>query len=209
MRKKLETKMNKNVQSTPISPNCDQCEVDEIDVNRCFPWIKVTIKFLKSLNYTCSHNNLAAQSAASGGTGNGGIDASGGGGGGSSSSSAMPNTTIRTRRQLNESCCKDCYLRLFKNSHSLVEAVLRMYETSKNSILFERYEKQLRARSTTTNTTSKDSMKKYGTQSGGGFGLGGGDDLGRNSTKIRKVNHRIFTTTTTKTVSFIDRLTND
>lgn len=109
--------------STPISPTCDSCEVDEIDFNRCFPWVKVTIKFLKSLNYSCSHT-------------------------------LIPLEQVRTRRNLNESCCKDCYLRMFKNSHSLIEAVLRMYETNKNLMLFEKYEKQFKSRA------NKDSMKK-------------------------------------------------
>lgn len=79
---------------------------------------------------------------------------------------------------------------MFKNSHSLVEAVLRMYETSKNSILFEKYEKQLRAR-----TANKDSIKKHAAAVksvfGGAFGAGAaGDELGAglgSSSKARKV----------------------
>lgn len=98
---------------------------------------------------------------------------------------------IRTRRQLNESCARDCYLRLFKNSHSLVEAVARMYETSKNSILFEKYEKQLRARA-----NNKDNSMKNKKHHGGKVSMsGGGSDehtlLNRNSTKTRKVSRQL------------------
>lgn len=57
------------------------CEVDEVDYNKCFPWIKVVVRFLTSVNLTCEHR---------------------------------------------EECPTDCFLRLFKTSHCLVEAVLRM-----------------------------------------------------------------------------------
>lgn len=115
--------------SAPISPSSvDQCDVDEVDFNRCYPWIKVIIKFSKSLNYTCSHSLISMEN-------------------------------IRTRRNLNESCCKDCNLRLFRNSQSLVEAILRMYETNKNLVLYEKLEKQLKNACQTNSSINKESLK--------------------------------------------------
>lgn len=127
----------------------DHCEVEEIDFNRCFPWIKVTIKFLQSVNYSCPHN-------------------------------LIPADLIRTRRNLADSCCKDCYLRLFKNSHNLVEAVLRMYETCKNVALFEKYEKQLRTR------CKGDSMKKHTNKVGSGGGGSGAEDANTATSSFAK-----------------------
>jgi hypothetical protein len=45
----------------------------------------------------------------------------------------------KTFRLAGEDCTSDCYLKLFKNSRCLIEAVLRMYETSSNLNFFDKY----------------------------------------------------------------------
>lgn len=141
----------------PLSPTFTQisdggsqlneyCEVDEIDFNRSFPWIKVTVKLLTCINYSCNH------------------------------SFQMINQQKSRRSLLYDNCCKDCYLRLFKNSHNLIEAVLRMYETSRNSNLFEKYESQVKAKSSKENQT-KANEEAFNSQ---------------HSSKIRKVSDFLF-----------------
>jgi hypothetical protein len=40
-----------------------------------------------------------------------------------------------------DDCSNGCYLKLFNNSRCLIEAVLRMYETSSNFSFSEKYQK--------------------------------------------------------------------
>ncbi len=116
-----------NVSSSQVH---EFCEVEEIDFNRCFPWINVVIKFMNSVDYNCTHS--------SSGGGASGVNAS-------SSAAASDEPVVRNRKMyFSENCCKNCYLKMFRNSHSLVEAVLRIYETSNNSNLFEKYQKQMK-----------------------------------------------------------------
>lgn len=69
-----------------------------------------------------------------------------------------------------------------------------MYETSKNSILFEKYEKQLRARANNKDNSMKNKKQHHGgkvSMSGGGGGCDENTLLNRNSTKTRKVSHQL------------------
>lgn len=87
------------------------CEVDEVDFNRCFPWVKTVIRFLSSISYDCSHANcdLSKQTKQTNGEGK---------------------------------CAENCFLKLYKNSRCLIEAVSRMFETSNNLNFFEKYNKK-------------------------------------------------------------------
>lgn len=130
----------------------DACDVDEIDFNRCFPWIKIVIKLFNAISFDCGHftpNHFQSGNQ----------------------------IQIKNRRHLLENCSKDCYLKLFKNSHSLIEAVLRMYETSSNLNLFEKYEKQLEQK----NKENLNQSKKYAKE-----------DRAMSSSKNRKVRNFIF-----------------
>ena len=99
----------------------ESCEVDEVDFNHCFPWIRVVVGFLSSIDYACAHSSQCGSSAAA----------------------AAP--TVRGRRIVySEHCSRNCHLKLFKNSHALTEAVLQIYETSNNLSLFEKYQKQMK-----------------------------------------------------------------
>lgn len=119
-------------------PNLE-CEVDEADFNRCFPWIKIVVKLFNLINFNCTHfqSNQSVHH-----------------------SNHTSQIQIKTRRNLTESCNKDCYLRLFKNSHSLIEAVLRIYETSTNLSMFEKYKKQADLKSKDNNQINTKSMIK-------------------------------------------------
>ena len=102
----VNTTSHTNIQSQFSYDNTSQltndiCEVDEIDFNRCFPWIKVIVKLLHSVNYECKHNVSNH-----------------------SSEQTCSKTPINFRK-----CDNDCYLKLHKSSHCLIEAVLRIYES--------------------------------------------------------------------------------
>jgi hypothetical protein len=76
--------------------------------------------------------------------------------------SANPTPIIRNRKiAFSENCTKNCYLKLFRNSHALTEAMLRIYETSNNSSLFEKYQKQMKfsGKDQTANNTNTKSEK--------------------------------------------------
>ena len=90
-------------------------EVEEIDYNRCFPWIKVIVKFLDSINYECKHLNLDNQDKVS-----------------------------------HQQCTVNCYLKRFKSSHSLIEAILRMYESAKNVNFYDSQNRELLVKDTQT-----------------------------------------------------------
>ena len=77
----------------------EYCEVDEIDYNRCFPWIRVVVRLLGSVSFQCEHQR-------------------------------KPGKMSESNETYEGMCQGDCYLKQFKASHSLIEAVLRMYETA-------------------------------------------------------------------------------
>jgi hypothetical protein len=81
-------------------------EVDEVDFNKCFPWVKVVAKLMASVNYECKHYNMYE------------IDAN------------------KNKVPINfRNCSNDCYLKLYKSSHCLLEAVLRVYDNRKEDEL--------------------------------------------------------------------------
>lgn len=132
----------------------ETCEVDEIDYNRPFPWIKVVVKLLGSLNFTCSHhevkphghmfskrNIFKAEESQD-----------------SQSTAYNPNTFT---------CSIDCFLRQFKSSHCLIEAVLRMYEASNRIRIAEKFEKVNEAKEIHKQNSSLSSKSSKKTKGGG------------------------------------------
>ena len=102
------------------------CEVDEIDYNRPFPWIKVIVRLLGSLNFTCDHHQRRGHKFSKRNI----------------FKTQESQDSQSTQFNLNSNqCTVDCYLRQFKSSHCLIEAVLRMYEASNNIRIVEKYEK--------------------------------------------------------------------
>lgn len=109
----------------------DFCEVDEIDYNAAFPWIRIVVKILGKLHTTCSGQGEMANEAASRLSKQATQDSASG-------SSQASGTRLDVSL--------DCYLKQFKSGHSLVEAVLRMYELAARRRQEERLEREERAR---------------------------------------------------------------
>lgn len=141
------------------TPDNFECEVDEVDFNRCFPWVKIVIRLFAAINFDCGHYQTNHQT-----------------------SNPASQIQIKNRRHLIESCTKECHLKLFKNSHSLIEAVLRMYETSTNCDMFEKYKKQL-------DSKTKEQVKGSTRIKDSGFKGRKNSQISSNSQKIFFINN--------------------
>ncbi len=135
-----ETWVSTSVSHTANPSHLDFCEVDEIDYNRPFPWIGVVVKLMGSLSFECEHS-----SSSRGGNGSQKAQFNKQESGESMGSAEGFNPGVFTR------CDEGCYLSQFKSGHCLIEAVLRMYQTSSNMRVVEDYEKK---------QSVKDTLKK-------------------------------------------------
>jgi hypothetical protein len=120
------------------------CEVDEIDYNRPFPWIKVVVRLMGSLSFECEHDG-------------------GSGSGKARFEKQESHESMASAGNFSSGwsgCSMKCYLQQFRSGHCLIEAVLRMYETSSSLKVVEEYEKEQAIRETVKKNSSLRTGKR-------------------------------------------------